>query len=92
MAWYGVVAEKDSVTNIDRQLKNVYGVTAVSRWAHIFQVLRKAEYVHCFGLPTTTAVTKVLLQCADDSFKTVDGLQPLPLEILQLSCQYPKEV
>jgi hypothetical protein len=36
-----VVAEKESVTNIDRQLKNVYGVTAVSRWAHKFQVLRK---------------------------------------------------
>jgi len=38
-----VVAEKDSVTNIDRQLKNVYGVTAVSCWARKFQVLRQAE-------------------------------------------------
>jgi hypothetical protein len=38
-----VVAEKDSVTNIDRQLKNVCGVTAVSHWAHKFQVLRQAE-------------------------------------------------
>ena len=47
--WHGmmmfiesVVAEKESVTNIDKELKNVYGVTAVSRWAHKFQVLRKA--------------------------------------------------
>jgi hypothetical protein len=61
-----LIAEKESVTNIDKQLKNVYGVTAVSCWAHKFQVLRKAECLHCFGLPTTAAFTQVLLQCADE--------------------------
>jgi len=43
--WHGMLIFIESVVaeNIDKQLKNVYGVTAVSGWAHKFQVLRQAE-------------------------------------------------
>jgi hypothetical protein len=53
------------------------------------QVLRKASRGQCHGQPTTATVTQALLQCAMNSFKMTDRLQPASL---QLSSECPKEV
>lgn len=76
-------------TNIDKQLKNVYGVTAVSCWAHKFWVLRKAEWCALFWLANnSSSYAGTASACSRTHWKQLT-LQP---ESLQLSCQYPKEV
>jgi hypothetical protein len=89
MAWCGdvhlkqqaivefLVAEKESVTNIHRQLKNVYGDNAVDKntichWASQIAGSEKSQAelsdTPRSGRPTT-AVTPALLQCADEPIR-----------------------
>jgi hypothetical protein len=111
MVWYGevhfqqrvvtelLVAKKQSVMNIHKQLKNMQSVNAVNRSTvlslgsglHKMQVLRKAKWssVMHVALAGQQQILRCCFNMLMNSFKMTNGLQP---ERLHLSSQHPRKV